>query len=153
MLRKLILISILLTSLTGCGSLHLKTQAATAVDVGSTSYGLITQMAVEANPIARVSPKAFAVIIPARIIGVEYVNTLDEPTRTNNLSMLNSVWWGVDANNLVYLMSGSSPLGIVLGTIVGFALWHYDSMEREFMAICANEKKINPNIKCQFKRP
>lgn len=147
-----VIILLLSITLSGCSNLHLKAHAATAMDAGSTTVGLLTQSAIEANPIVRNSPRAFAFMIAGRIVGIEYVNKLNEPQRTNNLSLLNSIWWGVDANNLILLLTHSGPLSVISGLLVGLSLWEYDREEREFMQICATEKINNPNLKCKYSK-
>ena len=109
--------------LTGCAS-NLKQSAhlSTAADIATTTIGITSGVAYEANPLMT-SPLGIAVGIGARIALVEYVDKLEEPKRTEGLILFNSVWWGVVISNTLVVLTQSTPLGLMGGVLGGIGIF------------------------------
>ena len=140
---------VLLALLTGCSSLKESAHTATAVDAASTAFGVSSGLVVEANPLIG-SPLAFAGVMAARVIGTEMADKMDEPARTEALTTLNSVWWGVSVSNVLILLTASNPVGLATGAMVALGWWANTEEQRRFAEICAAEKAINPRLKCTY---
>ena len=117
-----VLLSLLL--LTGCAS-NLKQSAhlSTAADIATTTIGITSGVAYEANPLMT-TPLGIAVGIGARIALVEYVDKMEEPKRTNGLILFNSVWWGVVISNTLVVLTQSNPLGLMGGILSGIGIFN-----------------------------
>ena len=140
---------VLLALLTGCSSLKESAHTATAVDAASTAFGVSSGLAMEANPLIG-SPAAFVGVMAARIIGTEFADKMDEPARTEALTTLNSVWWGVSVSNILILLTASNPVGFVTGAMVALGWWVSTDEQRRFAEICAQERLSNPRLKCIY---
>jgi len=120
---KRLLLLICIVSLTGCAiPLREAAHTSTVADVTTTVIGISSGAAYEANPIAS-SPAAALVLIGARIWLVEYVNKMQEPQRTEWLSKINGVWWGVVISNVMVLASMSNPISLLTGVLGGWAVY------------------------------
>lgn len=146
------LCAVLLAMLCGCTSLRESAHGATALDAATTAVGIGSGVAVEANPLIG-SPMAFGAILVARVVGVEVVNGWDEPQRTQALSGLNSLWWGVGIGNVLIILAGSNPVGLMAGAMAGLGWWASTSDQRAFAEICARERLVNPRLKCIYTTP
>lgn len=148
------LCAVLLCLLCGCSSLRESAHSATALDAATTAIGVGSGIAVEANPLIS-SPMAFAGVMLARVVGVEVVNSWDEPRRTESLSVLNSVWWGIGISNLAILLAASNPVGFAFGTLAGLGWWASTENQRLFAQACAQERErlANPQLKCIYIPP
>ena len=150
--RLLALCAILSVSLlTGCaGQLRQSAYGAVTADAITTLAGVASGAAQEGNPLIT-SPAGLLASVALRIGAVEYINTLPEPQRTENLSVINSITWGAAASNLTILAMHSNPAGIVAGLAVGWRVWQSTAEERAFAGICADEKTRNPALICTYK--
>ena len=146
---KALAVVVLLALLTGCSSLKESAHTATAVDAASTAFGVSSGLVAEANPLIG-SPAAFAGVMLARVVGTELVGKMDEPQRTEILTTLNSVWWGVSVSNILILLTASNPVGFVTGAMVALGWWVSTDEQRRFAEICAAERAINPRLKCIY---
>ncbi len=142
---------VLLALLTGCTSLRESAHGAIGFDAATTAIGVGSGVAVEANPLIG-SPLAFAGLLVARVVGVEVVNGWDEPKRTETLSALNSVWWGIGISNLLVIVAASNPVGLAFGTLAGLGWWASTSDQRLFAQACAAEREriAKPQMPCIF---
>jgi len=142
---------VLLALLTGCSSLRESAHGATVLDAATTAVGVGTGVAVEANPLIG-SPMAFGAVLVARVVGVEVVNQWDEPQRTQALSGLNSLWWGVGISDVLIILAASNPVGLAFGAMAGLGWWASTADQRLFAEACAAEKQRlnNPSLKCIF---
>jgi len=110
-------------SLTGCAiPLRDAAHTATAADVATTVIGTASGVAYEANPLVS-SPAAALVLIGARIWLVEHIDGWEEPRRTDWLSKINGVWWGVVISNTMIIASFSNPISFVAGILGGWAVY------------------------------
>ena len=141
-------------ALCGCTSLRESAHGATAFDATTTAIGVGSGIAVEANPLI-VSPLAFAGVMLARVVGVEVVNQWDEPQRTQSLSVLNSVWWGVGISNALIILAASNPVGWAFGAMAGLGWWASTENQRLFAQACAQERERLGNAKlvCIYRPP
>ncbi len=135
--------------LLGCGTTKNQAHQATAVDAATTAIGVSSGIATEVNPLISSAP-VFLGLMATRVVGVELINKLDEPQRTDTLTSFNSIWWGVNISNILVLLAAPTPVGLVAGAMVGVGLWNSSSMEREFAAICAQEKLKEPDLVCIY---
>lgn len=147
---KAILLAMLI-ALAGCGTVREQAHTATALDAATTAAGVLSNAAVEANPLIG-SPGAFAGLMLARVVGVEIANQMPEPQRTEVLTGWSSIWWGAGVSNLVVLLAASNPVGLAAGAMFAAGWWQSKEMERQFAAICAAERKADPTIRCVFTR-
>lgn len=145
----MLLLSLVLMLLSACGTTREQAHQATALDATTTAIGVGTGIATEANPLIT-TPTAFAAIMVARVIGVELANQMGEPVRTQTLTGLNSIWWGVGVSNLLILIAAPTPVGLAAGAMFGAAWWQRTADEREFAAICASERALNPRLTCTY---
>ena len=120
-----------------------------ALSAATTAIGVGSGVAVEVNPLVT-SPAAFAGLMLARVVGTELVDKMDEPQRTEILTTLNSVWWGVSVSNILILLTASNPVGFVTGAMVALGWWVSTDEQRRFAEICAAERAINPRLKCIY---
>lgn len=136
---------------TGCTSLRESAHGATAMDAASTIAGITSGAAIEANPLIA-SPAVFAGLMLARVVGVELADKLDEPQRTQTLSGLNSIWWGVGISNVLVILAASNPVGLAFGAMAGLGWRHSTEHQRQFAEVCAMERirLNNPALKCVF---
>lgn len=107
-------------------------------------------MAAEVNPLIA-SPIAFAGLMVARLVGVELADRMPEPERTQLLSAMNSVWWGVCVSNVLIALTAATPVGLATGAMAGLVWWQSTDLQRQFAEICASEKQANPRLTCEFK--
>ena len=149
-MRRLLALA-LLALLTGCGTPRETAHQATALDAATTAIGVGSGIAAEANPLIG-SPLAFAGVMVARVIGVELANQMDEPQRTQTLSGLNSIWWGVGISNVLVILAASNPVGLAFGAMAGLGWRHSTEHQRQFAEVCAMERirLNNPALKCVF---
>ena len=146
------LLILIALALSGCGTLRQQAHTATGADVVTTYVGVFaTERLSEVNPLIA-SPTALLVSAAVRIAGVEYINTMPEPARTASLATFNSVSWAVVANNLCALAGFEPIMSLTCGAATGIWLWHKSEPERQFAAICADEKTRNPALKCVFNK-
>lgn len=150
-MAKLIILLAIVLSLIGCGSLHNTANQAIAADALTTSVGVISGAAVEANPLVN-SWQTGALLVGARIVAVEYINNMPEPARTDNLAGINAVTWGVVVNNLLAIGGASNPVSITIGIATGFVVWDATSKEREFMLECATYIGKGWTKQCIYKK-
>lgn len=145
------LAALVLCLLCGCSSLRESAHGATAIDAATTAIGVGSGIAVEANPLIG-SPIAFAGVMLARVVGVEVVNQWDEPQRTQALSGMNAIGWGIGISNLAILLAASNPVGLAFGAMAGLGLWASTENQRLFAEACAAERirVANPAMKCLF---
>lgn len=148
MKRFIVILSILL--LTGCGSLRNTAHQAIAADATTTSIGVLSGAATEANPLVNNWQTGVGFVV-LRFGAVEYINTLDEPRRTNSLASLNAVTWGVVTNNILAIAGASHPISIVVGGVAGWLVWDATSEEREFMQSCSEYIAKGWTKKCEYK--
>ncbi len=139
----------LLIALSGCGTVREQAHQATALDAATTAAGVSTGFAIEANPILG-SPSTMAGAFLLRVVSVEYANTLPEPGRTEVLTGWSSMWWGVGISNLLVLLAAPTPVGLVTGAMFAAGWWKSTEMERQFAAVCAQERQINPATVCVY---
>lgn len=144
------LIAILLALLCGCTSLREGAHTATALDAATTIVGVGSGVAVEVNPLIG-GPVAFVAMMVGRVAAVEYVNTLAEPAKTEYLSAMNSVWWGIGVSNLIVLLAASNPVGMAAGAMFGLGWWQSTADQRLFAQMCAAERATNPKMQCEFR--
>lgn len=145
------MIRALILSLLIATSAHAQTAGeAAAADVATTGIGLALGAA-EANPIGLLT-------MPAKLIALDYANSLPTGDREYALSLFGSLWTGAAANNLCVIAAivtggAFAPACIGIGIAVASAKWQAEANERLFWAICASEKKINPRLTCEFTKP
>lgn len=142
----------LLLLLTGCGTIRSTANQAIAADATTTVIGIASGAAVEANPLVS-SWGVGAALVVARVGAVEYTNTLDEPKRTNTLSSINAVTWGVVVNNILAIAGASHPVSLAAGVLGGLIVWDATSDERQFMESCANYIRLGWTNRCEWFRP
>lgn len=114
-----------------------------AADAASTALALSAPGIVEMNPLGWAT-------VPLRILAVQYAKSLPEEEGKPMMQGINAAGWGAAANNLLVLAGASSVAAPIIGIAVGYALWKKGEPEREFWAICAAQKKSNPQLKCTF---
>lgn len=149
-----LLATVLLCLLCGCSSLRESAHGATAFDAATTAIGVGSGIAVEANPLIG-SPIAFAGVMLARVVGTEVVNGWDEPQRTQSLSVMNSVGWGIGISNLLVIVAASNPVGLAFGAMAGLGWWASTEKQRLFAEACAMERirVANPKLVCIYNPP
>lgn len=148
-MRRLVAAVLIAWLLAGCGSTRESAHQATVLDAATTVAGVGSGIAVEANPLIG-SPLAFAGVMATRVIGVELANQMDEPARTQTLTTLSSVWWGVGVSNLLVLLAAPTPVGLAAGVMVAAGWWQRTAIERDFAAICAAERQANHRLACTY---
>ena len=136
--------------LTSCANLKDSAYTATATDAATSAIGVYSGLAVEVNPLLA-SPAAFVAVMVARIAGTEYVDKMPEPSRTEYLSAMNSVWWGFGASNIAVLLFASNPIGAGVGLMTAAMWWVSTEGQRAFAEICAAERLSNPALVCEWK--
>lgn len=114
-----------------------------AADAASTALALSAPGIVEMNPLGWAT-------VPLRIMAVEYAKSLPEEEGKPMMQTITAAGWGAAANNLLVLAGASSVAAPIVGIAVGYALWKQGEPEREFWAICAAQKKDNPQLKCNY---
>lgn len=142
--------ALILSLLSGCAtSTHLegKAQDASLNDVASTVAGLAAG-GVEANPLG-------LALLPVKYATLEYAKTLPDGEREYTQSQISSIWGGAAVSNWctvgVLLTGGITALPcLVVGLGYGVYDWQSTANEREFWAICADEKRKNPLMVCKF---
>lgn len=135
--------------LAACGTPRETAHQATALDAATTAIGVGSGIATEVNPLIG-SPLAFAGVMAARVIGVELANQMDEPARTQTLTGLSSIWWGVGISNLLVLLAAPTGVGLAAGALFAAGWWQRTADERAFAEICASERALNPRLVCTF---
>ena len=149
MRRPLALLLLIAAMVSGCGTPRQQAHQATALDAATTALGVGSGIASEAHPLIG-TPIAFAAVLTARVIGTELAPQLPEPARTQTLTGLSSVWWGVGVSNLLVLIAAPTPVGLAAGAMVAAGWWQRTADERAFASICASERAINPRLTCTF---
>jgi hypothetical protein len=143
----------LLLLLTGCATTtdtESKAQNAAMGDVASSVVG-IAAGAAEANPLG-------LFLIPVKFATLEYTKTLPDGEREYAQSQMSAIWGGATASNLctigVLLSGGATAIPcLVAGLGYGLYDWQAAQPEREFWAICADQKTKNPALVCTFVKP
>lgn len=109
--------------LTGCAvPLREAAHASTAADIGTTVLGISSGAGYEANPLAS-SPAGALALIGFRTWLIEYVNKFEEPARTEWLSRMNGIWWGVVINNALVVVSATTPVSVLSGIVGGWFVY------------------------------
>jgi len=125
---------------------------AIAADAASTAAGLAAGAA-EANPIGWAT-------IPLRLFALEYAKTLPKEEGVQIEHVISAGGWGAAANNVCIvgaILTGGAlaPLCPMVGMATGLHLWTQGQGEREFWAICAQERIYwgNPDMTCTYTAP
>ena len=141
----------LLLALGGCASnLKQSAQASVAADAVTTVAGVASGLAVEANPLIA-SPAGLLASVALRLVVINEIDKLPETERVSALAKFNSFTWGIAASNLAIIAAASNPVGLIVGGIVGLAVWKSTEDERLFAQSCAYFRQATPDIKCVFK--
>jgi hypothetical protein len=99
----------------------------------------------EANPIGAVASCAI------KPIAVYIADQQPEPQRTTILHAHGAISSGAAANNFALLLAPKlGPYAAGIGLIVAAALWKRGEREREYMAICADQRKQFANLTCHY---
>lgn len=138
--------------LSGCAS-NLKTSADTAViaDLTTTGVGISTGIVAEANPLLG-SPAAIVASGVVRLVLINHIDKQPEPQRTNNLSGINAITWGIAASNLAILVSAANPVGAIVGLTTTIAIWRSTEDERRFAKSCEYLRREEPLLVCKFNK-
>lgn len=125
---------------------------ASGADSASTIAGLASGGIVEANPLFP-SSIPFMIVAGAAKCGLAYYANQRDDTefdKTANLHMMDAVWSGAAANNILVLAGLSHPI-ITLGAMAGYAYykWNQGADERVYAWMCDQMKKENPKLKCE----
>jgi hypothetical protein len=133
----------------GCAS-NLKQSAHTAIgaDIATTGLGIVSGVAVEANPLLG-SPAAILASGAIRLPLVNEIDKLPEPYRTEALAQTNAITWGIAASNLGVIALSSNPIGLLVGAIAGYSVWKNSELERMQAQNCATAKSIDANVVCK----
>lgn len=158
-LRPLSISAVLATSLlTGCATTNLpndslKTSAinSVAADLVTTGIGVSSGLAVEGNPLLQ-HPALMVASGVVRYVMINEINKQDEPYRTNNLSTVSALTWGVALSNVAIIASATNPVGFVVGAITGYVVWKSTEPERQFAQGCAYLRKEQPTLVCRYTR-
>ena len=115
--------------LTGCASIKDDARLAVLADGATTLAGVSTGVAKEANPLlGKAAPGAIAASVALRLGAIELVDRAPEPARTNTLSLIDAITWGVVVNNLAVL--AGSPAHALIGIAFGWWTWHRTEQQR-----------------------
>lgn len=127
-----------------------KAQNAAIGDVAS-SVVAIAAGGVEANPLG-------LLILPLKYGMLEYAKTLPDGEREYAQGWLSAIWGGATASNLctigVLLTGGATAIPcLIVGIGYGLYDWQSTANERQFAAICADEKVTNQKLVCNYTAP
>ena len=147
---KALILALTIALLTGCASVKQSSQTALAADVATTVAGVGSGLAAEANPLIT-SPATLLLSAGIRLYFINEIDKQPEPQRTKNLSVFNSMTWGIAASNLAVIALASNPAGLVAGLIAGVSVWNSTEDKRLFAQSCAYMRQTDPTIKCVFK--
>jgi hypothetical protein len=107
-----------------------------------------TGLALSAPGLAEANPMGWATV-PLRLMMVQYAKSLPREQGQPIMDATAAVGWAAAANNLLAL-AGASVAGPLVAVAVGYSMWKKGEPEREFWAICAEQRKIHPNLKCNY---
>ena len=140
-------------SLGGCAS-YLPQSAAVGIgaDGAITAGAVLTGAASEGNPLVTNWPVGVASVLGRWALVAHYAQA-DEPERTQALSSINAITWGVVANNIAAVLLHSNPASLTIGAVAGWLVWHSTEEERQFAQLCAAEQVKNPALRCEYRRP
>lgn len=131
---------VLALALSGCSVMQEKSAyGAVAADTATTAYGLTMPGIVEANPLGWIT-------LPLSIAMIEHAKTLPPEEGVPRIHAITAGKWGVALSNTLLFLGAATPYGLLTGAILATYLWTDGQGEREFWAICAQEK-----ITCEFK--
>jgi hypothetical protein len=137
---RVILIALLLP---GCANLKNSAQLAVGADITTTVVGVSSGLT-ELNPLIT-SPAMLAATGVARVVGIHYADKQEEPKRTETLSAIASVTWGIAASNAAIIATSSNPVGFIAGFLVAYATWKNTEPRRQAVQHCVVQPKIcNP---------
>jgi hypothetical protein len=122
-----------------------ETEAYTGIAADAVSTGV----ALSASGVVEMNPLGWATI-PIRLAMVQYAKSLPEEEGQPMMQSISAAGWGAAANNLLILAGASTAAAPVLGLAVTYAMWKKGAPEREFWAICAAQKKVHPQLKCNI---
>lgn len=136
----------------GCAS-YLPQSAAVGIgaDGAITAGAVLTGAASEGNPIVTSWPVGVASVL-GRLALVAHYAQAEEPQRTQALSSINAITWGVVVNNLAAVLWHSNPASLTIGAVAGWLVWHSTEEERRFAQMCAAERVKNPALRCEYRR-
>lgn len=137
----------------GCAS-YLPQSAAVGIgaDGAITAGAVLTGAASEGNPLVTSWPVGVASVL-GRLALVTHYAQADEPERTQALSSINAITWGVVANNIGAVLGLINPASLTIGAITGWLVWNSTEEERVFAQVCAAERVKNPALRCEYRRP
>ena len=92
-------------------------------DGASTMLGLANGL-VELNPIMPVSPIGILMVTAGKMGLASWADTLPEAQRVDTLRSMSATFGGAAVNNLLTLVAGATPLGLVGGLIAGVYFWN-----------------------------
>lgn len=92
-------------------------------DGASTMLGLANGL-VEMNPIMPVSPIGILMVTAGKMGLASWADTLPEAQRVDTLRSMSATFGGAAVNNLLTLVAGATPLGLVGGLIAGVYFWN-----------------------------
>lgn len=138
--------------LCGCAS-YLPQSAAVGIgaDGAITAGAVLTGAASEGNPIVTSWPVGVASVLGRWTLVAHYAQA-EEPERTQALSSINAITWGVVANNIAAVLWHSNPASLTIGALTGWLVWNSTEEERLFAQVCAAERAKNPALRCTYKR-
>jgi hypothetical protein len=99
---------------------------------------------VEANPLLT-SPAAIVASGLLRWALIHQIDKSPEPQRTQNLSTISAITWGVSASNFMIIAGASNPAGLLIGAITGYAVYQSTADNRLFAESCASNNKEHDN--------
>lgn len=139
-------------ALGGCAS-YLPQSAAVGIgaDGAITAGAVLTGAASEGNPLVTSWPVGVASVL-GRLALVAHYAKADEPQRTQALSSINAITWGVVANNIAAVLWHSNPASLTIGAVAGWLVWSGTEEERLFAQVCAAERVKNPALRCEYRR-
>lgn len=92
-------------------------------DGASTMLGLANGL-VETNPIMPVSPIGILLVTAGKMGIASWADTLPEAQRADTLRSMSATFGGAAVNNLLTLVAGATPLGLIGGVIAGVYFWN-----------------------------
>lgn len=92
-------------------------------DGASTMLGLANGL-VEMNPIMPVSPLGIAMVTAGKMGLANWADTLPEAQRAETLRTMSATFGGAAVNNLLTLVAGATPLGLIGGLVAGAYFWN-----------------------------
>ena len=140
---KTLLALILAFGLSGCANTAREQAIGGAVGDIATTGVAISQGFTELNPLGAVGA---AVLKPAVVL---WADNLPDTEQAAAHSTLGAFWTGAAASNLCLLATGN-PICYAIGAYTGYKVYEHHADERNFWAICANERTIKPELACTF---